>query len=151
MSLYNLLFGTNPFVGMLLQLLKVDVGDIPRFRDCYLDDDNNIVIYTRTGGGNRDNYETENEHLHTLSGFISDEDDDFDCTYASFTYKPDEAQIDLIELLSGLGAVNNPEKAWKDMLEGMEKKDMSNPQVAHAFKVGEQIMDQLTKVFEGQL
>ena len=53
MSLYNALFGTNPFANALLMALGITASDVPRFRDCYLDDDGKIVIFTRTGGGNR--------------------------------------------------------------------------------------------------
>ena len=57
MSLYNALFGTNAFAGLILSMLgeKFNPG---RFRDAHIDrseeGDPRIVIYTRNGGGNRE-------------------------------------------------------------------------------------------------
>jgi hypothetical protein len=68
----------------------------PRFRDCYLsDDEEHIEIFTRVGGGNREDYAEEIEKLHSMPTYVSDEDDDFDYTYATFTFGvPDEWRSD---------------------------------------------------------
>ena len=52
MSLYNMLFGVNSAAPVLLATLGLTESDVPRFRDCHLNGEQ-IVIYTRTGGGNR--------------------------------------------------------------------------------------------------
>lgn len=86
MNFYNMLFGVDKIAGPLLGILGVSAADIPRFRDCFLDG-NKIVIYTRTGGGNREAYVYENDTLRTIPGFLFDRDDEFDHTYASFYYE----------------------------------------------------------------
>lgn len=127
MSMYNMLFGMNPFAKVLLAILGTDESRVPRFRDCYLDEDGNIIIYTRTGGGNRDWYEEPNEEnkgegnfncdLRKLEGFISDEDDDFDSTYAYFKFKAPEKASEVLEEIKALGGTDNPNKKWTESLE----------------------------------
>lgn len=93
MSLYNLLFGQNPNTNIVLALIGLKECDIERFRDCGFDDDK-IFVYTRTGGGNREDY--PNEALTTNPNYLSDQDDDFDNTYATFNFKfPDEIAEDI--------------------------------------------------------
>ena len=53
MSLYNAIFGVNPYTGGLLAILGIEASAVPRFRDCYVDGEGRIVIYARTGGANR--------------------------------------------------------------------------------------------------
>lgn len=93
MSMYNLLFGRNPNTDVILAILGLKQNDVERFRDCgFLDD--GIYIYTRTGGGNREDY--PNEKLTGSPYYISDVDDDFDTTYATFYFKfPDEIKDDV--------------------------------------------------------
>jgi hypothetical protein len=172
MSLYNMLFGVNPFSGILLSMLGTEPGAIPRFRDCFLSDDGQqIVIYTRTGGGNRDYYEDAetrrsnfpedfegeetpcgpwNDDLRCLPGFVRDEDDDFDCTYARFYYDVAEPFRAQIELLSNLGGVVNPAQRWEEMLNGLKSGDTSRDDVQRAIQVGEALFGQIKKAFEGR-
>jgi len=146
MSLYNLLFGTNPFSGVLLQMLGVSRGDVPRYRDCFLSEDGTeIIIHTRTGGGNRDDYQADNERLALVDGYKFDADDDFDCTYADFHYEVPEAFKGQVALLKDLGAVTNPAERWQEVLDGLRSGDTSKPQVQRALSVGEQIMGQIQK------
>ncbi len=88
MSMYQLACGVNPAAGLLLQLIGIDYYTIPRFRDVYLlNDERHVVVYTRTGGGNREEYEAPNEALCKNLNYVSDWDDDFDSTYAHFKFK----------------------------------------------------------------
>lgn len=88
MSLYNLLFGQNETAPALLALLnQVANLDPPRYRDCYFDGEY-IVVHTRTGGGNREDYELENAAMTEHPWYVDDADDDFDCTYADFRFRP---------------------------------------------------------------
>lgn len=93
MSLYNMVNGTSPSTFFILPMLGKHPDEYPRFRDCFLADeehpeyDNHIHIYTRTGGGNREAYETENEEMRNMDGFVTDYDDSFDSTYASWIFK----------------------------------------------------------------
>jgi hypothetical protein len=86
MSMYNSLFGMNPDSDKLLDVLGKKREDFGRFRDVYLDDDY-LVVFTRCGGGNREYYEHVFEEMGNHPWFERDEDDDFDCTYASFYFK----------------------------------------------------------------
>ena len=109
MSMYNMMFGISPNAATLMSVLDVDVNSVPRFRNCLLnevDGVRRILIVTRTGGGNRENFIYENESLRKVPGYLSDDDDGFDTTYAVFTYAvPPEAescvnQLDLDETLA---------------------------------------------------
>lgn len=100
MSLYNLTCGVNPLSLIYLQIIGVEYQSIPRFRDVYVSETGNIVIYTRTGGGNRDDYWAENDELTKNPNYISDNDDNFDCTYAHFHFKVPETHKKLVEELS---------------------------------------------------
>ena len=96
MSFYNMMHGFNPCVLFILPMLGKHPDEYPRFRDCFIGDeshpeyDNKIIVYTRTGGGNRDDYVDENKALTEMPGYITDYDDDFDSTYASFVFEPPE-------------------------------------------------------------
>lgn len=94
MSLYNMLFGKNPQTEILLAILGFKESDIERFRDVSFED-GGIQIYTRTGGGNRDAY--PNEKLTSSPYYLSDEDGDFDSTYATYHFKfPEEIKADCV-------------------------------------------------------
>lgn len=85
MSLFNQACGYSPMVRLALAMMDKEPNDFPRFRDAYInieEDDPRLVVMTRTGGGNREGYQTENEAIRQLPGFIKDEDDDFDSTFA---------------------------------------------------------------------
>lgn len=63
MSLYNLLFGTNPQADVLLAALGLSRGDVGRFRDTFIDGQRQLIaVYTRNGGGNRDCWCDGSEH-----------------------------------------------------------------------------------------
>lgn len=100
MSLYNMLFDIDASAPALLAHLGITADDVPRFRDCFIEDDK-ICLYTRMGGGNRGHWDYSDEEegpecscpgcrarhfLPTLPGYLYNEDDDFDCTYASYYY-----------------------------------------------------------------
>ena len=86
MSLYNVLFGFNPACVTILPMLGRKQEEYPRFRDCFVTDDNNIAIYTRVGGNNRDCGFGE-EELYKDENFIRTYDDDFDNTFATYEFK----------------------------------------------------------------
>ncbi|TLX17171.1 hypothetical protein [Rhizobium sp. MHM7A] len=90
MSAFSMVAGTNKLAGLVLHALNLEHGQVPRFRDAYLDIDEpgrpKLVILTRTGGGHRSRYIQENETLSGLVGFISDHDDPFDTTFAHWKF-----------------------------------------------------------------
>jgi hypothetical protein len=102
-----MLFGVKPTTIFALPL----IGDgyhpdsWPRFRDCFVGDDEHpeyddkIIIYTRTGGNNRETYEEGNEWIRSLPGFITDYDDSFDSTFACWVFEKPEEWLNDIELV----------------------------------------------------
>ena len=153
MSLYNLIHGTNPIAPILLHALGNP--DVPRFRDIYVDDDK-IALYTRTGGGNRDYYECEercranypeyfegdeppdgpwNADLRALTGYLYDEDDDFDSTYATFYFEIPAAFADMIRVLREIGAgrEEKPADAWQRVLSDLQS-GKNTPETERAMK-----------------
>lgn len=98
MSLYNMMNGFNPACVYILPMLGKKSEEYPRFRDCFVTEDNNIAIFTRFGGGNRGQGYGEDELMED-ENFIRYYDDDFDNTYATYVFKvPDKwkADFDLI-------------------------------------------------------
>ncbi len=136
MSLYNMVCGTDPLAGPILGLLGFkSMNDIPRFRDAYLDDkvegDPTFVVFTRTGGGNRQTYELNdpehtpegpyNDDIRRMPGYIDDFDDDFDSTFAHFRFRiPDEVRADVDKLIAELKAegvaLDRPMDRFKKMM-----------------------------------
>ena len=119
-NLYNMVFGHNPATLLLAPMLTDDtpLAFFPRFRDCF-EDDGNIVIYTRVGGGNR-SYDPNPPHaaldndeycgkcdygedkLYDMPTFIKTYDDDFDSTYGCYVFGvPDEWKSDFDAIMSG--------------------------------------------------
>lgn len=130
MSLYNMLFGMNHLTPILLHMLNLPPGNIPRFRDCYLRG-GYIVVHTRTGGGNREFYDVPNKEntdgpwnstLRESPYYVRDEDDSFDTTYADFYFKfPDEFAEHLKEL-EAHRPDQPPSEKWQELFASLQKK-----------------------------
>lgn len=116
-GLYNALFGQHSKAEDLLKVIGIPQADIPRYRSCFWDGEH-IVIHTRTGGGNRDDYEEQNNHLTTFAGYVRDEDDDFDCTYANFYYKP---PAEALEALKSMPPDMAPADQWQALFAAMKR------------------------------
>lgn len=100
MSLYNLLFGKNPDTALVLAIIGLKEHDIERFRDCGVTQDG-VYVYTRTGGGNREEY--QNKILTSSPYYRYDEDDGFDSTYATYYFDfPEEIKDDVISMLENI-------------------------------------------------
>ena len=117
MSLYNMMFGTNPNSDQLLSLLGKTKGDFGRFRDVYVED-GHIVVHTRNGGGNREDYEDVFDEMAMHPWFVRDADDDFDCTYANIYFKiPEDAVKSYVGLLD---QGHNPTASWDAILKALK-------------------------------
>lgn len=117
MSLYNMLFGQGDHVGFLLKLLDSEQTDFGRFRAIYATEEH-IVVHTRCGGGNREDYFPEWVENHPL--YSHDEDDDFDCTYADIYFRHPEGYEDILkEMAEG---VVTPAEKWQLLFAALEKK-----------------------------
>lgn len=118
MSMYNIMFGMNPDSDKLLSLLGKTSSDFGRFRDIYMED-GFIVVHTRNGGGNREDYEDVFDEMSEHPWYSHDADDDFDCTYANIYFKLPEDEK-LMVLLRGLESGEKPTKQWAELLASME-------------------------------
>ncbi len=117
MSLYNVLFGHNDNAEFLLRVLNIHANQITRFRDIFWDGEH-IVIHTRTGGGNREEYAVDNERLTRVPGYVRDEDAEFDPTYANFYYKP-PAEMEAI--VKQLKPDMPPAEKWDMVLKALDQ------------------------------
>jgi hypothetical protein len=124
MSLYNMLFGENPMAEKLLAVLGYTKADVGRYRDCYTIDEEGkiqIVVHTRNGGGNREEYGEVLDKLAQHPWWVKDQDDDFDCTYADvFFQPPEELQAAIKEIHDP--SLPTPHEAWQILFKALEKK-----------------------------
>jgi hypothetical protein len=142
MSLYNLLHGENVYANLLLAMLGMTKADVPRYRDCYWNGQE-ICIYTRTGGGNREAYEKENAVLCGKAGYLRDEDDDFDCTYATFFFCVPERFAEIVAIHMDVDIT--PEQRWETTLARLRDGDKNDPQVKRAMKIVTPIVEAIKK------
>lgn len=161
MSLYNLVHGENPAATILLGLLGLTRADVPRYRDCYWNG-KHIAVHTRTGGGNRDYYEHEescranypdyfdgkddpkgpwNADLRRIPTFVYDEDDDYDCTYATFYFTIPEQFAWVMPQLNASDAT--PAQKWDSFLTKMQGADKTDPQVSRVLTAMEPLFKQI--------
>ena len=115
MSLYNMVFGMNPDSDKLLGLLGKTTGDFGRFRNVYMED-GYIIVHTRCGGGNREDYEDVFDEMSTHPWYSHDADDDFDCTYANIYFKVPDNQKDFLAI-QNFNEGKNPNEQWKELFE----------------------------------
>jgi len=118
-GLYNTLFGENDKSGFLLSLLGKSAGDFGRYRDVYVTDEH-IVVHTRCGGGNREDYQDVFDEMSAHPLYAYDEDDDFDCTYADIYFNhPEEYKEVLVEMAKG---TITPSEKWKMLFGALSTK-----------------------------
>jgi hypothetical protein len=113
-----MLFGMNPDADKLLEVLGKTSGDFGRFRNVYMSD-GYIVVHTRCGGGNREDYEDVFDEMAEHPWYSHDEDDDFDCTYADIYFKVPENHKDFMAIRN-LNAGEDPSTQWATMFAQME-------------------------------
>lgn len=121
MSLYNIMNGVTVATFFVLPMLGKHPDEYPRFRDCFLQDEDHpeynghIHVYTRVGGGNRDDYQGSIDEMRKHPNYIADFDDSFDSTFASFIFSvPDEWKEDFEKFTSGRG--NEFSEAYKQRI-----------------------------------
>jgi hypothetical protein len=149
MSLYNALFGVNPFAELLLATLKLSPDAVGRFRDVHLTEDGKrIVVFTRNGGGNREEYQDVIAQLQAHPLYVRDWDDDFDCTYASFEFKVPEEHKDFADFLHGLTQDKRPPMQKFDELLTKMKENPEHPEVQRTMKKMAPVLEQLRKALE---
>lgn len=101
MSLYNMINGYSSACVFILPLLGRKAEEYPRFRDCFVTEDNKIAVFTRVGGGNR-NCGFGEEKLYSDPNYVTTYDDEFDRTYGTYVFNcPEKLNEDFEKLLSG--------------------------------------------------
>lgn len=101
MSLYNMMNGVNPAAFLILPMLGRHASEYPRFRDCFVNEDKQIVVLTRVGGNNR-NCGYGEEVLYKDPNFVKTYDEEFDSTYGYYVFNvPEEWKDDFERLLKG--------------------------------------------------
>lgn len=87
MSLYNMLHGVSSVADEVWNWLELDDWEIYRYRDAYFSEDfTNIIILTRTGGGNREDYEEMFDKIEKHPYYLEDRDCEWDSTYAEIVF-----------------------------------------------------------------
>lgn len=90
MSFYNLLYGVGPATWYILPMLGKHPDEYPRFRDCFIgDDENSIEVLTRVGGNNR-NLGFGEEELEKHPNFLRTYDWGEDNTYGIYVFSVPE-------------------------------------------------------------
>lgn len=144
MSMYNMLFGKNPNSDIVLAILGLKASDVERFRDCGFDE-NGIYIYTRTGGGNRDNY--PNEALTGNEYYRSDSDDDFDSTYATYYFNiPDDIKED-VEAFKNVRENGITGKLIQHVLKTLERKETESDVYSRLWSEQNKLVQQSKQTF----
>lgn len=94
--------GFNPSCILFMPMLGRKQEEYPRFRDCFLSDDKeHIIIYTRVGGGNRNQGYGE-EELYKDPNFVKTYDDEFDSTYGYYEFNvPEKWKADFNKIIDG--------------------------------------------------
>jgi len=118
MSMYNMIFGSNPDTEDILKFLGKTQGDFGRFRSVYLED-GFIVVHTRNGGGNREDYEDVFDEMSEHPWYSHDADDDFDCTYANIYFKVPDNHKDFLAI-QNFNEGSNPSENWATLFKAME-------------------------------
>lgn len=176
MGLYNVLFGKNPHSKILLVMLDIDQPngnwESGRFRDIWVEErgvlepkEKVIALYTRNGGGNRDDcwddekekrYWNEdkqrcdcpactiNENLPKHPNYLYDEDDDFDATYNTAYFSIPEGYELIVDMM------NKPKEKWDELFRKLENSEdhIDDPDVQRALNVGKCLFGNLVKLLQ---
>lgn len=115
-----------------------------RFRDIYYDKkEGKIILYTRNGGGNREDYWYVFDLLRKHPNYISDYDDDFDCTYAYIAFSvPEEFKKALDDLVneSEIETISDKFNRIQKEMESMSSEQFkADPRFAGTVKILEDI------------
>lgn len=117
MNLYNMLFGSNPAGPLVLATLDLTPDEVGRYRDCYVGRDDageyRIVVHTRNGGGNREDYQDVLDALAEHPLYQYDEDADFDCTYADIYFSLPGDYADDLRALADRQEFVAPSEKWQ--------------------------------------
>lgn len=144
-GLYNMLFGENEHADDLLDFLNFNKAMFGRYRDCYLNHDGTkIIILTRCGGCNRDNYDEVFSMARSHNLYLTDYDDAIDDTYCYFEFKvPYEFEEQCKKFANGKEPLTVGERFEKEF------EEMNTPG-SEAEKRAQQIANYINEQIESQ-
>lgn len=110
MSLYNMVCKSNPVGGLLLVAIGLHPNEVPRIRDVWTNEElDEVTVFTRTGGGNREEYAEQNDAMTRNEYYLRNNDWEMDATYAEWHFRlPVEATE---ALRKELATVPEPDRA----------------------------------------
>lgn len=127
MSLYGMVVGSDRHKVRLNEILRLGDYDTGRYRDTYVrhfkehdfvPDGIYILLLTRNGGGNREEYQTCFDNLQTHPNYVADWDCDWDATYAEICFSiPENYHEEVLKMTSS----KDPGQKFEDFIESMEK------------------------------
>lgn len=137
--MYNMLFGRNPLAELLLAMLGYTPADVGRFRDCFPNGDGTeIHIFTRNGGGNREEYSDVFAALSTHPNYLGDADDSYDCTYAIIRFSVPEKYREIVKEIADKIDTTPPAEKFQLLMKNLnEGKD--NAVTSRAKEIGEKL------------
>ena len=146
MSLYNMLFEENKDADVLLKILGLTRPDFGRYRDIYLNKDGTeIVVYTRCGGGNREEYYYMFDKLSKHPCYVRDEDDDYDSTYCYLYFDVPKEHLKTTRALATGKDPENVSEKFNSMLNNIDKeKEQKLKDIAE--KINSQIEEGKTNI-----
>lgn len=99
-NIYNLVNGVNPATFFILPMLGNHPDWYPRYRDCWVtDDENSIAVLTRVGSSNK-GFGCGEEKMYNHPEYIKDEDFPEDPTYGIYYFRiPEKWKSDFDILL----------------------------------------------------
>lgn len=139
MALYTQLFGENKEATSILGFANLNREMFPRYRDVFLcDDGNNVIVYTRIGGPNRNNYKQQIKNIKQHKQFIKDYDDKYDNTYAYFKFKVLPEYIDTTKIMFD----EEPLTVWELFERHLKRaKDPNSEEYKKDLEIAKQLMD----------
>jgi hypothetical protein len=150
MSLYDMVFPDPSRARRVAALVSlVELDDFPRLRDAWVELVDDVIVlafYARIGGGNRDDYASAITALQAHPNYMSDRDDQFDSTYATFRFVLYPVVPGLAELLRSNahpGEVDTAQR-WADAIAALERGDIHPTTLAQADQLFARINEALT-------
>lgn len=143
--MYNQLFGINPVAPLLLALLGLDPKELGRLRDAYIsiiDGKCFVNVFTRNGGPNREAQDTAIQVLLAHPWYLTDFDDAFDGTYATFTFTVPDDKQQVLKMVYDKNPEQHeePMQKFKRLIDKMQGGNENDPEVKKAMEVGKRII-----------
>lgn len=123
MSMFDLVIGNSGWPRALMDILwDITPEMVGRYRDHWLERDESgdepalvLAIYTRVGGGNRADYAEGIAQMQALTTYVSDADDDFDNTYATFRFRLAKTDLFARMVAQEENVKVNPDATYNDV------------------------------------